>query len=178
VIDSTAYLLGLRTQPPEDLAMFARMDHGGSTSHQSMAHDPAKMADAIKPVKSPVPIRMAAALDHHPIVAGILKDRAASISKNPSQEIVVLVAHGPVPEEENKLWLSDMNILADEVRRQTHYAGIECLTLRDDAEEPVRNAATRQLRKTVEQLDNAGRVALIVLYCSPMEELKTGSTNA
>ncbi len=30
VIDSTAYLLGLRKEKPEDLTMFASMDHGAA----------------------------------------------------------------------------------------------------------------------------------------------------
>jgi len=95
-------------------------------------------------------------------VADILRDRAASISHNPAREVVILIAHGPVPEDENKLWLHDMNTLAEQMQQQTHYAGIECLTLRDDADEPVRDAATKQLREKVEQVTKAGNTALIV----------------
>ena len=164
VIDSTAYLLGLRAQEPEDLKMFAMMDHGGSMvmGGSPMQHDPAATAEAEKPISSPVPIRMASALDHHRIVADILRDRAASISHNPAHEVVILIAHGPVPEDENKLWLHDMNILAEQIQQQTHYAGIECLTLRDDADDSVRNAATQQLREKVEQVTKAGNTVLIV----------------
>ena len=164
VIDSTAYLLGLRAQEPEDLKMFAMMDHGGGMmmGGSPMQHDPAATAEAEKPISSPVPIRMASALDHHRIVADILRDRAASISHNPAHEVVILIAHGPVPDDENKLWLHDMNILAEQMQQQTHYAGIECLTLRDDADEPVRNAATQQLREKVEQVTKAGNTPLIV----------------
>ena len=127
-----------------------------------MQHDPAATAEAEKPISSPVPIRMASALDHHRIVADILRDRAASISHNPAHEVVILIAHGPVPEDENKLWLHDMKILAEQIQQQTHYADIECLTLRDDADDSVRNAATQQLREKVEQVTKAGNTALIV----------------
>ena len=164
VIDSTTYLLGLRAQEPEDLKMFAMMDHAGGMmmGGSAMQQDPAATAEAEKPISSPVPIRMASALDHHRIVADILRDRAASISHNPAHEVVILIAHGPVPEDENKLWLHDMGLLAEQVQQQAHYAGIECLTLRDDADEPVRDAATQQLRKKVEQVTKAGNTALIV----------------
>ncbi|HEY1741840.1 MAG TPA: CbiX/SirB N-terminal domain-containing protein [Granulicella sp.] len=164
VIDSTAYLLGLRTQEPEDLKMFAMMDHGGGMmmGGNSMQHDPAATAEGEKPISSPVPIRMASALDHHRIVAEILRDRAASISHNPAHEVVILTAHGPVPDDENKLWLHDMSILAEQIQQQTHYVGIECLTLRDDADEPVRDAATHQLREKVEQVTKAGNSVLVV----------------
>ncbi len=110
VIDSIAYLLGLRTQEPEDLKAFAAMDHGSGgmvMDAGTMMKDPSMAAAARKPVISPVPIRMAPALDHHLIVADILRDRAASISRHPKHEVVILVAHGPVPDNENKLWLDD-----------------------------------------------------------------------
>ncbi|MEI9979992.1 MAG: CbiX/SirB N-terminal domain-containing protein [Edaphobacter sp.] len=165
VIDSIAYLLGVRAQTPEDLKMFAEMDNGSggmAMDHGSMNHDAPTASDATKPISSPVPIHMASALDHHRIVAEILRDRAASISQDPTHEVVVLVAHGPVPDDENKLWLSDMGILAGEVHQQSHYAGIECLTLRDDADKSVRDAATQQLRQKVEQISKSGNTALIV----------------
>ncbi len=162
VIDSTAYLLGQRATEPEDLKMFATMSHGGPMGHDSMAADSSMAADARKPISSPVPIRVASALDHHRIVADILEDRASSISKDPSHEVVILVAHGPVPDDENKLWLNDMAVLAEEIRKQTRYAGIECLTLRDDADDPVRNIATQQLRQKVEEVTKSGNTALVV----------------
>jgi hypothetical protein len=105
---------------------------------------------------------MAAALDHHPIVADILRDRAASISQDPTREVVFLVAHGPVPDDENKLWLHDMNNLAEQIHKQTHYSAIRSLTLRDDAADRVRKKATKQLRHNVEEVTKAGNTALIV----------------
>jgi sirohydrochlorin cobaltochelatase len=164
VIESQAYLLGLRTQMPEDLKEFAGMDHGsmtGAMDHGAM-QDSAAAAAAMKPITSPVPIRMASALDAHPIVANILMDRAASISHDPAHEVVILVAHGPVPDDDNKLWLDDMGLLADRMRATNRYAAIDCLTLRDDADDLVRDAATAQLRKKVEQVTKDGNTALIV----------------
>ena len=160
VIDSIAYLLGQRAQMPEDLKDFASMDHGGM-NHGAMS-GAATSTDGLKPVVSPVPIHMAAALNAHPIVAGILTDRAASISKDSAQEVVILVAHGPVPDDDNKLWLHDMENLAGQIQSKTHYAAIDCITLRDDADELVRNAATEQLRKNVEQVVKDGKTPLIV----------------
>jgi sirohydrochlorin cobaltochelatase len=165
VIDSTAYLLGLRAQAPEDLKDFAAMDHSAPMTHAAMANmapDPEAIADRMKPVTASVPIRMASALDHDAIVADILLDRAASISKDPAHEVLILVAHGPVPDDENKLWLNDMNLLAGQMRQHSNYAGIECLTLRDDADDTVRKAATEQLRQTVTRIQQAGNTVVVV----------------
>jgi hypothetical protein len=48
------------------------------------------------------------------------------------------------------------------MRQRTHYASIQCLTLRDDADDAVRNAATAQLRDEVEQITRTGNTTLIV----------------
>lgn len=164
VIDSTAYLLGLRSQKPQDLKMFAAMDRGSGMvmDHSALTDELSTTQEAEKPIVAPVPIHMVSALDHHHFVADILRDRASSISRDPVHEVVILVAHGPVPDDENKLWLNDMGLLAEQIGKQTRYAGIECLTLRDDAEVPVRNAATEQLRERVEQITNEGKTVLIV----------------
>jgi sirohydrochlorin ferrochelatase len=166
VIEGTAYLLGLRTQAPQDLKDFAAMDHGAMShkamNNQARAHHPSMAADAMNPVTSSVPIRMSPALDHDAIVANILIDRAASISKVPAHEAVILVAHGPVPEEDNKFWLNDMTLLAEQMRQHSAYLSIACLTLRDDADDPVKAAATQQLQQTVKGIIQAGNTPLVV----------------
>src|SRR5688500_16071414 len=100
VITSTEYLLGQRTEAPAALAAFAKMSHGDHADH-------APVVDGTTPIKSPVPVRMTRALNDHAAVADILTSRARSISRNPSQESVVIVAHGPNSDGENQRWLAD-----------------------------------------------------------------------
>lgn len=162
VITSTEYLLGLRTTMPKDLEMFAKMNHrmhgAGHEEHQAAG----AAVDNTKPVVSRVPVKMTAALDHHPLVAEILADRAHAISMAPDREAVVLVAHGPSPEEENARWLSDMRQLADQMKPATSFASIDWLTVRDDAPAPIRDAAAAELRALVERRSREGRRVLIV----------------
>ena len=153
VYDSLAFLLGVRAVAPKDLNDLTSMDHGMPEMNGSY-HGPAEGQDKNTPIHSPVPVRMTAALDAHPLVGDILADRAAAISRNPRQEVVILVAHGPVDDAENALWLKDMKSLADDVQAKGDYVKVECVTLRDDAEQPIRNQATEELRRDV---DNALR---------------------
>ena len=74
--------------------------------------------------------------NRHPLVGRILSDRAAEISRNPASEAVVIVAHGPVPEEDNRLWLGDMASLAEQARASRPFAAVHFL----------RSATTRRLR--------------------------------
>ena len=167
VIRSTEYLLGLRKEAPAALAIYAKMNHapaGGSTAGTA-GHDhvgDSSAADGTTPVKSPVPVRMSSALNDHPIVIDILVSRARAISRDRGKEALVIVAHGPNDEEDNRRWLADMGSLAAGIQRTERFASLEYLTLRDDAEKPVRDAATARLRGIVQRELSAGRRVLIV----------------
>ena len=166
VVRSTEYLLGLRTEMPADLKAFARMNHGAHGNPAGAAHEghgeASAAVDNTKPVDLRVPVRMTAALDRHPIVGAILEDRARSLSQTPQREAVIIVAHGPVPDGDNELWLADMKVLADRVGRSVAFDAIDYLTVRDDAPKPVRDAATAELRGKVTAHTSAGRRVLIV----------------
>jgi sirohydrochlorin ferrochelatase len=162
VITSTEYLLGLRAQAPAALAVFAKMNHGHSNVQGTSGHESHTAVDGTSRVTSSVPLRMTPALNDHPIVAEILASRARSISQNPPREAVVLVAHGPNEEEDNRRWLADMATLAARIRASERFASIDSLTLRDDAPKPIRDQATAQLRDIVLKHSREGRRVLIV----------------
>ncbi|MGC4081008.1 MAG: CbiX/SirB N-terminal domain-containing protein [Vicinamibacterales bacterium] len=164
IITSTEYLLGLRPDAPADLAMFARMTHGApSAGAAPTGHEGHVMSDeGTTPIVKSVPIRMTAALNDHPIVADIIASRARAISQRPSNETVILVAHGPNDDEDNRRWLVDMASLATQLRSTSPFAAIEYVTLRDDAEPAVRDQATAALRALVERHAREGRQVLIV----------------
>jgi sirohydrochlorin cobaltochelatase len=165
VVTSTAYLLGARSEIPADLKLFAKMRHGSHGAGQAEGHsgdDTAGAPDNTSPVTSPVPIRVTEALNHHALVADILIDRAREISAVAEKEAVIIVAHGPVPDDDNRHWLNDMKILADQIDAATGFAAVKYLTVRDDAPKPVRDAATLELRQLVEEEARLGRRVLIV----------------
>lgn len=158
IITSTEYLLGLRAEAPAALAIFAKMNHGSHGSHGAAASS----ADGTTPVHVTVPVRMTPALNDHPIVAAILATRARSISRKPADEALVIIAHGPNEDDDNRRWLADMAGLATQLRRTEGYASIDQLTVRDDAPEAVRNQATAELRARVQQRIGEGRRVLVV----------------
>jgi hypothetical protein len=150
----------LRADAPADLAKFAKMDHGAhgapAGEHAHHAEDPAS------PIASAVPVKMTPALNRHPLVGAILADRARSISSTPANEAVIIVAHGPVPDDDNRRWLDDMGVLAEHVRKAAPFASVDYMTVRDDAGPAIRDAATKELRGKVEAARAAGRRVLIV----------------
>jgi sirohydrochlorin ferrochelatase len=157
VVSSSQYLLGLISEAPPDLVKFARMSHGhGAEDHSAHNSDPTK------PIDLPVPVRMTSALGRHPLVAGILLSRAQSISQEPREETVVLVAHGPVSDVENARWLADMSSLAEQMKSNGPFRDIRFMTVRDDAPAPIRDQATAELRKLIESVKAEKRRALVV----------------
>lgn len=171
VITSTEFLLGLRTEAPKDLAIFAKMKHG---SHGADATDHSQHADPTSPITATAAIRMTPAFNRHAIIGAIAADRAKSISANPAGEAVILVAHGPVPEDDNQKWLADMAILAGQVRASAPFASVDYMTVRDDAGPAIRDAATAQLRAKVESQRAQGRRVLIVPHLMSFGGIEQG----
>ncbi len=165
VITSTEYLLGQRADAPKDLAIFAKMDHGDGGGHSSgghSAHGSAPAYDGTLPVDVKVPVTMTRALDDHPKVAEILTARARSLGGIPENEVVIVVAHGPVDEGSNRKWLADMSSLVAAMKKETAFKRIEYMTVRDDAPEPIRSQATAELRAIVEKAKAEKADVLIV----------------
>jgi hypothetical protein len=135
---------------------------GTTGSASARQEDHSTPADGTTPIRSVVPVRMTPALNDHPIVADILASRARAISRNPANEAIVIVAHGPNEEADNRRWLADMATIAERIRSTETFASIDYLTLRDDAPKPVRDQATAELRALVSNHSQAGRRVLVV----------------
>lgn len=176
VITSTEYLLGLRKDAPPDMKIFAKMDHSSHGAPAPAGDRAAHMApaDPMSPVTTTLSVRMTPAFNRHPLIAQIAADRACSISTNPAGEAVILVAHGPVPEDDNQRWLDDMRVLAEQVRASAPFASVDYLTVRDDAGPAMREAATKDLRSRVEAQVAAGRKVLIVPHLMSFGGIEQG----
>lgn len=93
-------------------------------------------------------VHFQAALNDDSILSQIIQKRALEISQSPQQEELILVAHGPNGDEDDLLWLRDLNIHGS--RLTIPFYKIHTVTLRDDAPEPIQNAKTLELRSIVQ----------------------------
>jgi hypothetical protein len=137
--------------------VYARMDHGGAGAGATNdAHD------GTAPVSVKVPVAMTPALNRHPLVVEMLTSRATAISTAPAREAVVIVAHGPTGDQENRLWLADMAALAAGIAQKMPFRSVDYLTVRDDAPAPIKDAATAELRAIVGRRAAEGSQVLVV----------------
>jgi sirohydrochlorin ferrochelatase len=176
VITSTEFLLGLRNDAPKDLAIFAKMNHASHSAPAAADHSAhgVPAVDPASPVTTTLKIRMSPALNRHPLIGAIVADRAKSISTTPEKEAVILVAHGPVPDEDNRRWLDDMGVLAEQTKASATYASVDYMTVRDDAGPAMREAATKELREKVQAQVALGRRVLIVPHLMSFGGIEQG----
>jgi len=149
------FLLRLRSDPGFPHPMMMAMP-----GHDSMPAG-ASQHPAV-PLDLGGPVVLTAALDSSPFMAQMLLERALEISREPGKEILVLVAHGPNDDHDNLLWQKSLDGWAATLEQRGGFAAVKALTLRDDAPDAVRDQATGQLRRLVQEARSRGQAAIIV----------------
>lgn len=76
-------------------------------------------------------ITMTRALDDHPLLAYILADQIAEISRDPSNETVVILSHGTGDEDDISSQVCCQSWLAEEVKTYLRYRASPSIRLRD-----------------------------------------------
>jgi sirohydrochlorin cobaltochelatase len=117
-------------------------------------------------VDSSAHFRFAPAMDAHPLVSEILLERATALVQRPAQATIVLIAHGPNDEEENRLWLRDMEAHARFLRERGGFRAVRVLTHRNDADAAVKAAARETFRQEVASASRGGEVIVVPLLLS------------
>lgn len=112
-------------------------------------------------LESKIKFHMTGALDDSILVAEILLERAKELSSHSAGETVIIVGHGPNDENENRLWLKDMEKLAWYVREKGCFKEVKVATWRSDAPKEIRDKATQELRTMVQMSGKDERVIII-----------------
>jgi len=100
-----------------------------ATEGASVKHDGEE--EELVPVDTTAEIVLTGAIDNHMLIAQILADRAAELCTNPTNETVVLVAHGTSNETYFAGWVNDSESLAEKVKLVLrHSKGIEIEAVR------------------------------------------------
>ncbi|MGH7233422.1 MAG: hypothetical protein ACREJU_18980, partial [Nitrospiraceae bacterium] len=101
--------------------------------------------------------------EESPEIALILHERIIEVSQDPSNETVILVAHGEKTDEGDARWLSVMNANIERLKKDPHCATLKAIratTVREDWPEK-RDKAVAELRQMVVSHAEEGRVLVI-----------------
>ena len=103
-----------------------------------------------------------------PLISAILVDHATELSREPVDEVVALVSHGPTGADENARELQNLEYHAQRIRADSEFAEVGVFTLQDDAPSAIRRANIEKLRGWVQSaIDDGKRV--IVLTTLPVK---------
>lgn len=118
--------------------------------------------------------------EEDPFIAGILRERILEISKEPDREMVILLAHGSMGEQENARWEEVMNANIARIKQglPKPFRAIQAMTLREDWPDK-REQALAQIKAAIAKGNEDGGRVLIVsnrLYGSgPYQRLLAGA---
>ena len=147
-LHQTEYLLGLRDDAPRFFVMMP--NHGTS-------RDP-------NPIEVRAKIRLnEEGLMDAPEMGSVLADRALALSDPDRPEAVLVIAHGPGDDTENRLWLSKINGLADSIRVSGAFTDVAVHTLREDWQDK-RAGAEKGIRAFVTGHTSRGVRVLVVPF--------------
>ncbi len=132
-VERTRYLLGLRADPPGGVPPRA----------DCCVEGPAHVL--CTPIGTRALVELTPALDGDPLLGPILAERAAGLSRDPSNEAVLLLSHGLGEDDANARLAADMDRLLDSVRQARPFRLVHAETLREDWPEK-RAAAEERIR--------------------------------
>lgn len=118
--------------------------------------------DMTRKVVHHVPIELRRALDSSHLVGELLAERAQAQSTHMENETVLIVGHGPVNEQDNDLWLHEMEKLASLVKEKYPFRDVCVATMRDDAPDGTKDVALEYMRKTVRECAAQGQRVIVV----------------
>jgi len=96
-------------------------------------------------------------------MADVLFTRAETLSQNPQQEDVVVLAHGPGDDAENQRWIEKISARAKRLRQEGGYHDVLVTTLREDWPDK-REVAQQELRAYIAASEADGRQVLLIPY--------------
>jgi sirohydrochlorin ferrochelatase len=113
-------------------------------------------------VQSDVEFIMTDHFADHPLITDVLYDHAKEVSKNPANEVVILVGHGPEDIEDNGPDLEILSLHVDRMLAKNEFADVKIINLQDDAIPVIRESNVRKLRRWVKQADDRGQDVIVV----------------
>lgn len=152
-LPETEYILGLRSElPAVALASHSEHEHHG---HHMAPPEQIRTSATILASRNGVA--------ESPLLDDILVERVKALSTNPSQESVLILAHGPGDDGENGSWLANMDRRIARVRELGPFRAVRCETLREDWPEK-RAEAEERIRQYVEHGNRGGGRVIVVPF--------------
>lgn len=127
--------------------------HGHGSSHGQAVPSPR--------IRTPILMASVGGLDDHDLFADALLDRARGLSRDPSKDTVILVAHGSGQDADNDRWLGVLESMAAKMKRSSNFREIKVATWREDWPEK-REPWVSRVRQFVEDASKEEGRAIVI----------------
>ena len=98
----------------------------------------------------------------HPIMAEIMLDYARELSRDPANELVIIMGHGPQSAEDNDKELAILSRHADYIAREGGFMDVKFANVQDDAPTAVRARNAAMIRAWAQDAQDQGRDVVVV----------------
>jgi len=113
-------------------------------------------------IKSAATFYMTGHLGDNPLITEILYDHIKEVSKNPSNEMIMLIGHGPEDNDDNDLDLDILRVHANRIQARNEFATVRIENLQDDALAPIRKSNVKRIRRWIRKANDAGQDVIVV----------------
>jgi len=135
---------------------------GASDTLDSQMLHHLEMSGIVRPKDGPA-LHLTKAIDDAPEVAHVLADRARGLAKDPAQQALFIVGHGPNSAEDYAAWMSNLRRVADTVRARAGFRNVLVDLVRDDAPAPVRAEAVARVRELIRLQNDLTKRPVVVV---------------
>lgn len=113
-------------------------------------------------VKSEASFHMTEHFADSPLITDILYDYVKEVSKNPTNEFVMIIGHGPEDGEDNEPDLEILNAHVERIKARNEFADVKLWNLQDDAIPPVRKSNVKKIRRWMKKASEQGQDVIVV----------------
>jgi len=113
----------------------------------------------------------------HQLITDILYDHVKEVSKNPANELVIIVGHGPEDIEDNVPDLEILNAHVERIKAKNEFADVRIINLQDDAIPPIRKSNVKKLRRWIKKADDSGQDVIVVAIAAASHGVQTHIRN-
>jgi len=113
----------------------------------------------------------------HQLITDILYDYVKEVSKNPANEVVIIVGHGPEDTEDNVPDLEILSAHVERIKAKNEFADVRIINLQDDAIPPIRKSNVKKLRRWIQKADDAGQDVIVVAIAAASHGVQTHIAN-
>ncbi len=96
------------------------------------------------------------------LITDILTDYIKEVSKNPANEMIMLIGHGPEDNADNEQDLKILTTHAERIRAENKFAQVKIANLQDDALAPIRKSNVKRIRRWIKKAQDAGQDVIVV----------------